>query len=303
MKKNNGNLTILMYHRVIDSPDLLLSYDPDKKVFSKQMSVLSTLFNVLPLSEAVTQLRSGTLPPRAVCITFDDGYADNYCAALPILKHWGLCATFFIATGYMNGGIMWNDMIIEAVRGTKKKKVNLKDIGLGEYNTDSLNDRLTTITSLIKKLKHLPNSERSNKVQSIVEITNSKLPDNLMMTDLQLKELSRSSMEIGGHTVTHPILTSIDREAAKNEIVNGKKMLEKLIDDEVSLFAYPNGKFGMDYTNEHAKMVLNAGFKCAVATDTGVANMDSDLYTLPRIGPWDKSRLKYGLRLLKYSYS
>jgi peptidoglycan/xylan/chitin deacetylase (PgdA/CDA1 family) len=181
--------------------------------------------------------------------------------------------------------------------------MNLEDLELGVYKTETLKERLATITSLIKKLKHLPNFERSNKVQSIVDTANTKLPDNLMMTDKQLIELSRSSMELGGHTISHPILTSIDKDTARDEIVNGKKMLEKFVDDEISLFAYPNGKYSIDYTNEHAEMVHNAGFKCAVATDAGVANMGSDLYMLPRLGPWDKTRIKYGLRLLKYSYS
>jgi len=297
-----NRLTILMYHRVLNAPDTWLRSDPDERVFSKHMEVLARFFNVLPLSEGVKRLFNGTLPSRAVCITFDDGYADNYLKALPILQHWGLCATFFIATGYINGGIMWNDMVIEAVANTKGKILNLGELGLGVFKTDSINERLSTVNSLLTKLKHLPDTERSSLVQSIVEITDTKLPDDLMMTEKQLYELSKSSMEIGGHTVSHPILTLIDDEAAKYEIVNGKNMLEKIIEHEVTLFAYPNGKYARDYTTGHAKIVRNAGFKCAVATDAGVANKENDIYMLPRIGPWDKTRIKYGLRLLKYNY-
>jgi peptidoglycan/xylan/chitin deacetylase (PgdA/CDA1 family) len=300
--QNNNRLTILMYHRVLSSPNLLHRSNPDEQMFNNHMKVLRRFFNVLPLSEGVKRLGDRTLPPRAVSITFDDGYADNYSTALPILKNWGLHATFFIATGFINGGIMWNDMVIETVAKLSGKILDLEEINLGVFKIDTIDERFKTVNTLLTKLKHLPGAERSRQVQSIVDITNTRLPDDLMMTEKQVYELRKSSMEIGGHTVSHPILTSIDNESASIEIHNCKKILENMIDNEVTLFAYPNGKFGRDYTSQHVEMVRNAGFKYAVATDTGVAKQENDVYMLPRIGPWDRRRLKYGLRLLKYNY-
>src|SRR5581483_9499448 len=77
---------------------------------------IASQFTPLALDEALSRMRSGSLPARALAVTFDDGYADNAVAALPILARYGVPATFFIATDFVGGGRMWNDTVIEAVR-------------------------------------------------------------------------------------------------------------------------------------------------------------------------------------------
>lgn len=109
-------LSILVYHRVLPQADPLFPSIVDAERFSLQLELLRRCFNVLPLPEALARLRNGSLPPRAACITFDDGYADNEAVALPLLRQHGLHATFFIASGFLDGGRMWNDTVIEAVR-------------------------------------------------------------------------------------------------------------------------------------------------------------------------------------------
>ena len=94
-------LFILIYHRVLDEPDFMRPGEVDKIKFAWQMELLSKYFNVLSMSDALEKIQKNTLPPRAVCITFDDGYADNYHNALPILKNNQLTATFFISSGYL----------------------------------------------------------------------------------------------------------------------------------------------------------------------------------------------------------
>ena len=111
-------LNILLYHRVLDKPDPLSPYELHIQRFNKQMKWVNRFFNVLDLAEAVEKLQSNSLPPRALCITFDDGYKDNHKNALPILEKYGLTATFFIATGFLNNGIMWNETDIERLRRT-----------------------------------------------------------------------------------------------------------------------------------------------------------------------------------------
>lgn len=108
-------LSVLVYHRVLNAPDSIYAGDVDAATFRWQMGLVKEYLNPLPLPEAVERLAQGTLPPRAVSITFDDGYADNHALALPILQDLGLHATFFIATDFLNGGIMFNDAIAESV--------------------------------------------------------------------------------------------------------------------------------------------------------------------------------------------
>jgi peptidoglycan/xylan/chitin deacetylase (PgdA/CDA1 family) len=110
------SLSILIYHRVVPEPDPLLPDLVCSEEFDRQLGVLSRWFTVLPLSEAVARLQAGRLPARAACVTFDDGYADNYEVALPLLAARGISATFFVATSFLEGGRMWNDDVIDTAR-------------------------------------------------------------------------------------------------------------------------------------------------------------------------------------------
>src|SRR5262245_19841153 len=101
-------LSVLAYHRVLPAPDPLRPSEPTAAEFEQRMRWVKANFNVLPLTEAVGALREGRLPERALSITFDDGYADNHDIELPILARLGLPATFFVATGFLDGGCMFN---------------------------------------------------------------------------------------------------------------------------------------------------------------------------------------------------
>jgi peptidoglycan/xylan/chitin deacetylase (PgdA/CDA1 family) len=125
------------------------------------------------------------------------------------------------------------------------------------------------------------------------------LPDDLMMTSEQIRLLHRAGMEIGGHTVNHPIVARMDGAAARNEIAGGKEALEGIIGAPVRLFAYPNGKPGTDYLADHVAMVKSLGFEAAVSTSWGAATIDSDPYQLPRFTPWDREQFRFTLRMLQ----
>jgi hypothetical protein len=113
-----ARLSVLIFHRVLARPDPLFPGRGGRpSTFDAICRWLRHWFEVLPLDRAVQALRDGTLPARAAAITFDDGYADNHDLALPMLEAAGLSACFFIATGFLDGGRMWNDVLIEACGG------------------------------------------------------------------------------------------------------------------------------------------------------------------------------------------
>ncbi len=294
----SARLSILIYHRVLAQPDPLFPSEVDSARFDLQMQRVSGIFTVLPLTEAVERLKSGTLPARAACITFDDGYADNAEIALPILEKHRIPATFFIATGYLNGGIMFNDSIIESVRMAKGNSLDLSSIGLTAFPIATIAEKRAAIENILSCLKYKPLEQRQALVDAVSDLAAVEPPRNLMMKSEQVKLLCDSGMEIGGHTVTHPILASIDNKAAADEIGNGKQYLEELTGKPVRNFAYPNGKPETDYLAAHVKIVKQLGFDAAVSTAKGVATQDSDLFQLPRFTPWDKSPLRFSLRLL-----
>jgi len=262
------------------------------------MDLVARLFNVLSLGEAIERLRSRSLPPRAVAITFDDGYVNNLEVAAPILAARGLTATFFITTGFIEGGQMFNDLVIEAVRGAPGD-LDLRPLGLQHYALDSLERRRQAIDWILQRLKYLAPAERLRQAEAIAGIAGVSGRMQLMMTERQLRELASHGMEIGAHCVTHPILARLPAEAARHEILSSKDRLEAILGTAVRTFAYPNGRPGTDYAREHVAMVREAGFSAAVSTAWGAASNGVDYYQVPRVAPWDRSALKYGLRMVR----
>jgi peptidoglycan/xylan/chitin deacetylase (PgdA/CDA1 family) len=269
----------------------------DAQAFSWQMATVNSHFNVLPLQEAIRRLQEGSLPARAACITFDDGYADNVEIALPILQRWGLHATFFIATGFLDGGCMWNDSVIEALRRAPGPVLNLSRLGLGNYEIRTTEERRRAASALISAFKYLPLEERERHAQALVDISSVPLPEGLMMRSDQVQALHRAGMGIGSHTVNHAILTCLDEVTARAEIAESKEHLEGIIGERVSLFAYPNGKPRADYNGDHVNIVKSLGFAAAVCTAWGTGRRNSDLYQLPRLSVWDKTPIQFVLRV------
>jgi len=295
----NAHLSILNYHRVQEKPDLLLGGEGDIVAFDLHLKYLTRHFNVLSLHEAVQRLESGSLPSRAACITFDDGYADNSEIALPMLQKYGVPATFFIAAGFIGGGMMWNDRVIEIVRRAPGNLLDLSSLDLETYDISTLSRRKKSLFSIIEKLKYRSYESRLEQVEKLHELIPVDLPNNFMMTTQQIQILHRAGMEIGGHTVNHPILSRLESQHAYKEIAEGKEILEGMIGEPIRYFAYPNGKPDQDYFSEHVNMIKKIGFKAAVTTAWGAASHDSDLFQLPRFTPWDMGNVRFVLRILQ----
>lgn len=283
---SRARLSILIYHRVCESPDPIFPHQVTRQTFDQQMRLLSRTFNVIPLPEAILRLQAGTLPARAACITFDDGYADNVEIALPILKRHRLHATFFIATRYLNGGWMFNDIVTESIRQFPGESLDLEPIGLGRHETATVEQKRKAILDIIARIKYLPPDERDGRAAGVRETAGVTLGDSLMMTSGQLRKLFDAGMEIGGHTHSHPILARLGAEEAEQEIRLGKQILESELGHDVRLFAYPNGKPNIDYLPPHVDLVRKAGFLGAVSTSWGGATSPHDIYQLPRFTPW-----------------
>ncbi len=292
-------LSILIYHRVLPRKDPLFPEEVDRADFDRQLCILKSMFTVISLVDAVRHVKAGTLPPNAACITFDDGYADNAEVALPVLQAHGLSATFFVATGFLDGGRMWNDTVIEVVRRFADPVLDAGAIGLGSHPLETIGQRQQAIGSLIGQLKYLPLEERLAQVGRLVALAGVALPDDLMMTSAQVRQLKNAGMDIGGHTVNHPILAKLAPAQARAEIAEGKSALEAIIGAAVVLFAYPNGKPGADYFAEHVEMIRELGFEGAVSTSRGASKHNQDVLQLPRFSPWDRTRFRFALRMAR----
>lgn len=293
-----ARLPVLIFHRVLPEPDPLFPDELHARRFDEVCGWLKSWFNVLPLDQAVARLKSGTLPARAACITFDDGYADNHHIALPILQRHGLSATFFIATGFLDGGRMWNDTIIETIRASKTPLLDFSSLGFGQYPVRTLDEKKDAIAALINQIKYRPVAERISITEQLAHLAQVQPPDDLMMTSHEVKAMRHAGMQIGAHTVSHPILARLTEEQARKEIGDSKIFLEQLLGERVGLFAYPNGKPGEDYIPQSVEVVRSLGFDAAVSTEWGASRTGDDLLQIRRFTPWDQTRLKFGSRLL-----
>ncbi|MCX7111466.1 MAG: polysaccharide deacetylase family protein [Proteobacteria bacterium] len=295
-----ARLSILIYHRVLPDPDPLFPYEVTAEIFDKQLTELNNVFNVIPLDEAIARLKTCSLPSRSLCITFDDGYADNVDIALPILKRHKVNASFFIATAYLNGGRMFNDTIIHAIRHSRDTQIDLTSYGLGKYNLETLEAKHRAIHSILNHVKYLPVEKRDDTAEMLADlISNIPPPTCLMMNTNQLKELNDSGMTIGGHTVRHPILSKLNTVAMRYEIAEGRDYLEAVLGIKVSFFAYPNGKPGIDYLPEQVDMLRKMGFQAALSTQWGTANRNNDIFQLPRFTPYAKNIFRFTPMLLQ----
>jgi peptidoglycan/xylan/chitin deacetylase (PgdA/CDA1 family) len=293
----HASLLVLIYHRVLATPDPLLPTEPSAAEFAAQMDLVKSLCHVLPLGEAIERLLSGTLPPRALCVTFDDGYANNRSVAAPILAQRRLPATVFVATGFIGRGRMWNDTVIESVRRAGAE-LDLARLGLGCYRLSDDVSKRRAIDEILGALRYKEFETRRAAVATIAECVGHALPNDLMMTEQHIKELPSFGIEVGAHTIEHPILAQIDGERAWQEVAGSKAVLEEITGRQVSMFAYPNGRPRRDYDRSHVEMVRKAGFEAAVSTAWGAAGPRADRHQIPRSRPWEKSPLRFAARLL-----
>ena len=293
---------MLVLHRVLAEPDPLYPEAIDAARFTQMCQWVSSMFTVLPLDAAMHHLRAGTLPERALAITFDDGYADNHHVAMPILQRQGLSATVFVTTGFLDGGCMWNDIVIESFRRTRFLVADLRDLMPGaeaaNFDLSTASQRRSTLEAVISAVKYLQLDVRLQLVQRIAERLEVAFPTDLMMTSTEVLELRRAGLQVGAHTVSHPILAKLPSCEMRKEVEGSKAYLESLLGERVGLFAYPNGKLGEDFDLRAVALVRELGFDAAVTTARGAASNSTNPFLVPRFTPWDRTPWRFGMRML-----
>jgi peptidoglycan/xylan/chitin deacetylase (PgdA/CDA1 family) len=192
---------------------------------------------------------------------------------------------------------MWNDRIIEAVRSCEEGQVSFGE--LGSFSIRGASDRREVALQIIRAVRYLGAAEREEAAAEIVRRIGCTAPADIMMTRDMVKSLYRSGMEIGAHTVSHPILGELDADSARYEISESKKVLEELVHSPVDSFAYPNGRYGRDFTERDMMLVKDAGFKTAVSTNWGATSRRSEPFALPRVGLSGDRYVRLGLQICR----
>jgi peptidoglycan/xylan/chitin deacetylase (PgdA/CDA1 family) len=292
----SDSLRIAIFHNVFEELDPIKPSEPTRLSFRQQLAWIKQHYVPIRLDKAIRLQREGKLPKNVISITFDDGYRNNLDIAADELNKAGIEGTFYISTGYTNNGLMWNDQIAELIR--QSDRIDADHLGLGVIKTESPEQMHSAYRALTNAIKYKTPEERKVLIDQWLQGTVTSLP-RLMMNLDELKALHQQGHEIGAHTINHPILKTLDDEAALHEIKTSKETLEGWLGATVVGFAYPNGVFGTDFTERDARIVKELGFEYAVSTNWGVNGYGADHFALKRFTPWDQTQWKYQLRLLK----
>jgi peptidoglycan/xylan/chitin deacetylase (PgdA/CDA1 family) len=291
---------ILRYHSVTSDEASTLEYlDRGLMVtasaFRDQLRYVRRRYTVVPLDDMVERIHAGRpLPPRAVAITFDDGYLDNYTHAFPLLRAEGLPATFYVTTGTIDGGPpLWTAKLRFMVRRSPRTHVDLPPPLGGPATIDSPEARQALFTSLIVALKNVPSPRRCVLVDELAEafgVSDFSALDGIMMTWSQLREMSAAGMTIGAHTVSHPNLPRTEVDEQMREVCGSRDTIAEQVRVPVAHFSYPNGR-GAAHVNDTVRAVVRkAGFRSAVTSLAGSVQLGADPWGLRRVGVYNRHR-------------
>lgn len=309
VRRPHGGL-VLMYHRVAE-----LAHDPQllcvtPSRFQAQLQVLDhSGCHVLPLPELVGLARRGKLPPKAVAITFDDGYADNLQHAQGALAQYAMPATFFIVSDSvgMAGEFFWDELAAIFLEGAPLPDelaltINGQALQWGTKSTaedgGNWHVRCPTATplqqvymELCELLRPLPFDEREAALESIARWSNVPRPRReayRALTHPELRQLADSpNIIIGAHTAHHPMLAALNRDNQYAEIVASQERLETWLNAPVRTFSYPFGWRGA-YTDETLAIVREC-FDVVCTTLPAPMRWDADPHQVPRyaVRDWD----------------
>ena len=300
----SARLSTLLFHKVPTRADPLAPDELDLPRFEQILDFVAANANVVPLADAGDALRRGSLPPRAVALTFDDGYAEWIDNVSPALRRRGLPATFFVTTGHLEGAeALWHERIVAAVRALPARGAALPP-GLGAYtDLDLPGYRERLVTQLQERLKYAPLRQRLDAIEQLEQQACRALVLPPRFDAASVRTLHSQGFEIGAHTVHHPILNECTAQQAQMEIGASKEALEAIIGGKVLSFAYPNGRPGEDFRAEHVEMVKAAGYRNAVTTSNGVARTGTDRFLLPRFTPWGLSDERIAFQLARNMFT
>jgi peptidoglycan/xylan/chitin deacetylase (PgdA/CDA1 family) len=283
-----GHVLLLGYHRVAreswDPHNICVS--PDN--FAEQLEVLRSLANPIALQQLVMSLGSETLPSRSVVLTFDDGYLDSLTVAGPALRRLEIPATVFVSTGWL-GREFWWDKLTGLISGLGRLDRPV-DISLGGQQfswvprdsdlESKKTDLLRAASDFMRRLAPEDQDEGVSAFFDQFESEDHEDPEIRCMTAEEVASLAGDDLiEVGSHTVSHPMLSWMTPEVQHHELTTSKLDLERILGHPVKSFCYPNGAYGTDTP----RLAGEAGYNCACAAFSGPTVRTSDPYLLPRL--------------------
>lgn len=318
---------ILMYHRVAE-----VSSDPwglcvTPAHFAEHLAVLRARTSLLKASEFAAQWAAGATTATSVAVTFDDGYADNLYHAKPLLELYEVSATCFVSTGSLGQRAYWWDELEQRLLhpGRLPHALRLETAsyrgqwdlnGAAWYGEEEVRRHrswkaweeaptlrhqiYTTLHSVCRPMAEPDRRSILNQLCAAVpeaaDIPSTWRP----LTEDEVVTLGADGLvEIGAHTITHPVLSACPSDVAQREIAGSRRALEEILGRPVTSFAFPYGG-PADYSQDTVKIVQEAGFSCAYSTTPGVVGPGAERFQLPRVQVEDWTGEEFSKRLAEW---
>ena len=318
---------VLLYHRISD-----LASDPQRLAvspanFAQHLDVLREHYTPLSLSDVIERTRAGMSPERAVALTFDDGYADNLERAKPALESHGVSATVFLTAAYIGGDreFWWDELerlLLTPGRLTSPLRLRIGNVtrewDLGDSSDtcadaaarhsdwnverrDNPTARHRVYRDLCGILRTLSCSERDIALGDLLNaagrVSGARTTHRVLGAEDVLRLTHNGVVDVGVHSVSHPVLARLSPAAQEDEIAGGKASIEALTGRPVCSFAYPFGT-SSDYTRATVGLVRKAGFAVACTAIPGRVGRRSDALQLPRmlVRNWDGDEFRVRLK-------
>lgn len=281
-RRGDFRLFVLEYHDVTAGRESEGTVSATR--FAAHLEALQRHYHLVTLADGARRLAAGDGPGEDLAVvTFDDGYAGNYEAAWPVLRAASCPATIFVTTAFLDGEELWVDFARRALAAARRERPDLP-AETSELLRHVLRDwPPASVDPLVRRLKYSP-PERRERV--LAELRGMRLqldPPARPMTWDQVRELQSGGVEIGGHTVSHPILSTLDPAAQAAEILGSRERIAEATGVEPATFAYPNGS-ARDFDEHSVAILKRAGFLAACTTRRGSNRPGHDLLRLRRLG-------------------
>jgi peptidoglycan/xylan/chitin deacetylase (PgdA/CDA1 family) len=303
---NPHAVVILRYHSIANEPtnqaDTInpgITHTGD--VFRQHLEILLKTCHPTTLEELASSFLSGSpMPRRSFILTFDDGFADNFLVAAPIMENYGVYGAFYLTADCIEkASLPWFCRIHYAFQKTRRK-----------YWQDPLSQytwKLQQPSSRTAAIRHYNSrcaSTTGEDQEAIIAHVESQLLEDItdrkdtprMMYWHEAQQLIDHGHIVGNHTTSHPNIAYLDTHLMRQEIERAHDLLKMRLNMNSFHFSYPHPCLSPHWTQDSVSLIRSLGYKTSVTTDYGVANMSSDILLLPRVyAPHEKNEFRWVL--------
>lgn len=269
MRDRSHGLVVLGYHNVEGTACFPSAPGAGTRGLLQQLKALRKVANVVPLDDSLQRMAAGApLPPRAVAITFDDGYRDNLTLAGPMLRELGLPATCFLVPELLGGEVSpWWEELASAFRFARSASVGWADRRLPVQSPD---EKRAAFKHVAGELKAMNGALRRRAVDELVAEADPSEPyrGEQQFLDWAGARRLQEYMTIGSHSLRHDVLSREGAEDQRADIETARRRLQAELGTGIDVIAYPNGE-ATDFDDHTAEAAELAGHTFGVTTVPG----------------------------------